>query len=267
MLKWLLRIVALLLLVIVVAGVALIIYVDRVAATVLTEGVTTVGEVPCTVGGVNVSLFTGGVKIKDLVIMNPKGYPETEMFSLAGAEVETRIRSFWNQPVHIRKLRIDQPMIRIEAGEGISNVRVFLENVRRNAGEQAEAETDKAPTRLWVDELVIEGATVRFGAGVTAHKVMDIKLETVKLTKIRGRNDRGVTSGELSALIVIELVRRGVLAGNLNLRNVIPPDLLQGLDTILMIQDTLFKSTTNIFRAPLDALLGPKATKPAKKPE
>ena len=137
------------------------------------------------------------------------------MFSLHRADVQVSVRSLMGQPVHIKKLEIIKPRIRVEAGVGGSNIKVFLDTVKKNVGAEAEepapGEKEPAePIRLVVDRLLIEDATIEFGSGISS-LALPVTLQTVELPPVTGENGQGVTPGELVSMIVEELVSKGVV--------------------------------------------------------
>jgi len=240
----------------VVAGVVALLYVDRIAAAAITNGVEYVGEVRCTVDEVDVSVLGGDVGIRELRIMNPSGYPEAVMFSLGRAKLAVKTRSLWNRPLHVRQLEIVKPLVRVEAGRGGSNVRVFLQAVQSNLGaDQQKQEAESPPTRLRIDRLLLQDATVQIGSGLTQRELAQITLSKVEMSDIRGENDQGVTPGELAAMIVFELVRAGAVKGNLDFSNLIPPELVKGLDTLLLGADSVLNGAADLFRIPLETIL------------
>ncbi len=239
----------------VVAGVVALLYVDHIAAAAITNGVEYVGEVRCTVDEVDVSILSGSVGIRELRIMNPSGYPEAAMFSLGRAKLEVRTRSLWNQPLHVRQLEIVKPLVRVEAGPGGSNVRVFLRAVQSKLGADQQKQEKSPPTRLRIDKLLLQDATVQIGSGLTRRELAEITLATVEISDIRGEADQGVTPGELAARIVFELVRAGAVKGNLDFSNLIPPELVKGLDTLLLGADSVINGAADLFRIPLETIL------------
>lgn len=241
-------------LLLVIAAVVLWIYIDRVAAAALTRGVEYAGDVKCEVADVSVSLLSGRIGISELAIKNPKGYPEADMFSLARADLDVRVGSLWSPPAHVQRLELTKPLIRVEAGRGGSNVRVFLDNVQRKLGASDE-KPDEEPTRMWVDKLVIKDATVRIGTGLTKRELLSVTLETVELKDIRGKDEQGVTSGELAAMIVYDLVRRSAMKGKLDFKLLVPPDLTKGLATVLQSTGFVFNGATSVLEAPLKTIL------------
>ncbi len=259
MLKKLLVVLAVLALLIVIAAIVLWLYIDHAAAKALTEGVTYAGDVPCKVDSVRVSLLSGRIGVDGLALGNPRGFPQADMFTLGHAELAARIGSFWDPPLHIRRLEVIHPIICVEAGPGGTNVAVFLDNVKKKFGEEEPAREQK---RLLVDRLLVRDATVRIGSGIGPGSLLTVKLEAVELEKIHGRDRKGVTTGELAAAIVLELVRRGVIKGNINLKNVIPTDVIKGMDTITESAGEVIKNATDLIKSPLDTLLYPKKDAP-----
>jgi len=256
MLKWAIRLVVLLALLVVVAVAVLWIYLDRVATAGLTRGIEYAGGVPCGVENVSVSLLGGHVGIRSLVIGNPPGYPEGEMFSLQRGEVDLRLASLWNQPVHVRRLELEAPVVRIQAGPGGSNVRVFLRNVQDRLGPDSKAPKPERPqTRMRVDRLLIRNATVRLSAGLLNKQLAEIRLDEVELKDVHGRDGRGVTSGELAALILVELIRRGAPRAGLSLENLLPEALTRSLDALMKTGGGVIDTAGEVIRKPLETIL------------
>ena len=273
MLRKLLYVLGGLLVVLAVTLAVLWLYIDRVAAVAIEEGVERAGGVPCSLGGIRISLLAGSVGVDELAIGNPPGYPRADMFRLQRADVKVRTRSLWNQPVHIERLEIIEPVVRVEAGQGGSNVRVFLANVQGKAGaerpapppEQAPAGAEERPgepARFVVDHLLLKDATVRIGSGITSAELISVTLPTVELRDVCGKDGRGVTAGELAARIVYELLREGAVKRNLDFDKVVPPELAGGMEKITKTAGELIKKTIETIRSPLETLLGP-GTRPA----
>ena len=258
MFKVILRIVILLVLLVVVLATVAGICMDRVAAKALTEEVEHAGGVACTADGVNLSLLSGRLRVKRLVVMNPPGYSQGSMFVAEGAEVKVKTRSLWKQPVHVRRLEIAKLLICIEGGGQGTNVKVFLENIKSGL-----AADDSKRTRMWVDRLGIRRATVRFGGGVVEEGLMDINLESIELPDIRGPNGQGVTTVGLTAMIVLELVREAALEGDLNVKTLIPAELMAGLGAFFQMPGMAIKGAADIIRGPLGVILKPLTSKPA----
>ena len=247
------------LMVIVVLGVvgagALWYYIDSVAAKALVAGVEYAGDTTCTVDSVGVSLLTGSVDIADLVIHNPKGCTEGEMFNLGRAELEVAIKSLWYQPVHVRRLEIIGPVIVIEgAGLGKTNISVFIDNITKKIPEgDDEEEDDGPPTRLKV-----RGARIQLGQGIDKKGFASVELDEFELIDVHGKDGQGVTSGELMAKILLECATRGAPGLNVNLSGLIPKDLTKGLEAATGPIGDIIKGSGDILKGPIGTLLGGK---------
>ena len=209
MVRRLVLVLMVLLVLVTAAAVVAWIYIDHLAAAALITSIEYLGEVECTVRDVSVSLLTGRIRIDGLVIRNPPGYASGELLTVERADLHVRLGSLWNQPVHVLRLEVAKPVVRVEAGRSGANVRVFLENVRRKIA----VDPDDPPTRMWVDKLVIREASVRIGSGITGPDLANVALTgPVEMTEIRGPNGKGVTSGELAAMVLFEVSCRGDIA-------------------------------------------------------
>ncbi|MFW6155284.1 MAG: hypothetical protein ACOC95_08715 [Planctomycetota bacterium] len=222
------------LLVVLVLVVAVVwIYLDTIAARAIVTSIETTGEVPASVDDVSLSVFRGRMGIDDLVLGNPRGFPEATMFRVDRAEVDVELGSLFGDPIHVETLEVRAPFVRVDAGLKGTNVQAFLANIREKAGappERREAPPTE-PTRLIVDHLLIRDAQVSLGAGFTRAEVT-ATLPTVELTDIRGEKGRGVTPAQLAAVIVVELVKQGAGKLDVNLGDLIPADLVEGIQAI-----------------------------------
>jgi hypothetical protein len=123
-------------------------------------------------------------------------------------------------------------------------VAVFRGNVQRHVGGKIKPQGGPAGEPLLhmtVGRITIRNASVKLGPVLlpkasrpqgrsvgpgdpAAPKLTDIELGDVELTDIQGRDGRGVTSGELAAIVMSELVSRAVDKAGLNLQDVLPEE-------------------------------------------
>jgi len=261
--KGLLRLTAVLAVFAAASGAVLWLYIDRVAASALTRGIGRAGDVACEVRRVGVSLVNGTIEIDALAVKNPAGYPPAAMFDVGGAHATLASGTLWSRPIHVKELRLVRPAIRLEAGVGGSNIKVYLENVARNL--RKPDGTEDAPTRLIVDRLVLSDGVVRVGSGFSTMKLMDIEVASAELTDIRGRDGAGATIGELTAMVVLEMLRRGAATGDINLHALVPPQLMAGLRAVLDSTSIIFQGVTDIWKSPMKTFLR-SLTRPTTQP-
>ncbi len=256
MLKKLLRILAVLLVLVIVAAIVVWVYIDYVAARVLTGSVSYAGEVPCAVESVKVSILSGSIAVRALLVGNPNGYPSGNMLAVRQAELDVRVGSLWDRPLHIRRLEVSGIVLSIQGGQGGTNVDAFIDNVRRKIGQEG---PEGPRFRLRVDRLAVRDATVRIGRGLGGNSILTIRLDALEIGNVHGEAGAGVTPGELVAGIARELVGRGALQAEVNLASLLPSEMLKGLEALTMPAGTLLKGTTDLLTAPLETLLGPRS--------
>jgi len=153
------------------------------------------------------------------------------MFRLGEATIDVGVSSVLDRPLRIEMLEIVDPFVRIDLGFGGSNIKKFLGNIERNtpASDEKPVDDDEAPLRIIVDRLVIRDAKVKIGSGV-GEAGLPIPLATIELENIRGDDGQGVTAGELTGMIVTELVRRGAI--DLNLDDLVPKEFARRMGSI-----------------------------------
>ena len=219
------------------------IYLGSIAARVLVGSIETTGEVPAAVDDVTISVLRGRVGIDELVVGNPQGFPEATMFRVDQAEVAVELGSLFGDPIHVETLEVLSPFVRVDAGPRGTNIQVFLANTQRKVGapEPPEpAERPAEPTRLVVDRLLIRDAKVSLGAGFAQAEVT-ATLPVVELTDIRGDQGQGVTPAQLAALIVVELVKQGADKLDVDLGDLIPADLIEGIEEIRKVGEDILE--------------------------
>lgn len=87
MIKKLLRVLVVLVLLLIIGIVVAWLYVDHLAAKVLTGGIRYAGEVPCEVDSVGVSLLSGSVRVDELTVGNPRVWPRRHVHPRPGRGV------------------------------------------------------------------------------------------------------------------------------------------------------------------------------------
>ena len=261
MIRKLLRLLLLLLVLLIVAAAAAWVYIDHLAAQVLTGGVEFAGDAPCTVGAVDVSLPAGSIDVTELTVGHPAGFEHGDMFTLRRAALEVEVGTLWRGCVHVRRLEVIAPLVRIVGKDGRSNLATFLDNVRAKTGVEGGPDT-----RLRVDRVVIDGAKVQIGSGLSGEGLVAVELDRFELTDLHGPDGRGVTAGELMAKILFECAWRGAVKARLNLDSVLPPELTKGLEIVATPLSVVFKGTGDLILSPWRALLGP-ATRPQARPK
>jgi hypothetical protein len=206
---------------------------DRLAASALVAGVESSCDTRCAVGGMSVSLLSSQVSVDDMIIRNPRGFSaNVDLFRIGQARLALQMGSIWSEPIRVQTLEIDHPVVCIETGQGGTNLQAFLEGVSRI--QSAPSSGSGGEKRMTVHKLIVRDAVIRLGAGLTGKGLVNIGLDRLEIQNIRGKNGAGITTGELAAMVVMELSRRGALAGNISFHNLIPVQLMRAMQALLL---------------------------------
>ena len=204
--KWLVRIGIAVVALLIVAVVALGLFLD----SAVKKGVETFGpeltKVSIKLDGVSLSVLSGSGKIKGLEVGNPEGYKAPTAIKLGSASLAVSPGSLLSDKIVIKSIRVEAPEINIEGSPTKNNLTKILENVEAatGGGGAKPAENASAPSKkLQVNEFVLTGAKVNYtvpGLGTTVPLV----LPDITLTDL-GTGPEGITAGDLTKRVMSKL--------------------------------------------------------------
>jgi hypothetical protein len=195
-------------------AVAAAIVVGLFLGRIVKYGVETVGpkltQTTIKLDSVDLSLFTGSAKITGLVVGNPAGYKTPNAISVGSAVVRFRPMSVLSDKIIVKYVNVEAPEITFEGNSlGKNNLKKILGNVNAaSTGLQAPAAAKepakstspaKPGKKFEVDELIITGAKVHLGTGMT------IPLQSIELHDL-GRGPDGITPVELTKVVLDQVV-------------------------------------------------------------
>ncbi len=223
MLKKLGIIVGVLVLLLVVAIVAMVIYIDVLARKGIEVGATQTLGVNTTVGGVNIGIMSGQAGLQELEIANPTGFQGPHFMKLGQGNVAVSLGSLTQPVVEIPSLQLTGIDLYLEKKSGKANYQAILDNLK-TSDKQQKAPTTTTPgkegKKFVVRDLIIRDVTVRadvlpIGGPVTV-KVPEIHLQNV------GQDGSGVTMGQLTQIITQATLASVFEAG----KGILPEDVL-----------------------------------------
>lgn len=180
--------------------------------SIVKAGVERVGPsvtgVPVKLDRATVSLFSGSGTLKGFVLGNPEGFKSTEAIKVGAISLAVVPKSVFADKVIIHSIKVEAPEISYELSLKGSNLGKILDNVNQSAGESKSTgpPTDKKPPgagkKLQVDEFVITGAKVHFGAtGLGSAPVIIPEIRLIDL----GQGPDGITPAELTQRVISAL--------------------------------------------------------------
>jgi len=163
-----------------------------------------------TVDSVDVSMFTGSAKVKNLVLGNPEGFKAPNAISVGLAAVSISPMSVLSDKIVVKSVRVESPEITFEGNPfGANNLKKIQDNVNAAAANfQSPLSTNQPPktaapakpgAKLEVDEFVITGGKIHFGTGPT------LPLPDIHLTDL-GKGPDGITAGDLTKKVLSEVI-------------------------------------------------------------
>lgn len=182
--------------------------------TLVKKGVESAGpiltETPVTLAGAKISPLGGKGQLNDFTIANPEGFQTAHAIYAKNVELVVEPKSLMADKIVIRSIRVNQPEITLEGGQGGSNLSTILESINKavsqlpqgGAGEEPPGtdESSGAATKLQVDEFLITGGKVNFSASFLKGKSLSLSLPEVSLTNL-GQGPEGITAAELAKQI------------------------------------------------------------------
>ena len=229
--KWIKRIVVVVALLVVAAGVALWLGLDYFAKKGLEAGGTAALGVETTVDSVNVGLVSSSVTLNDLRIANPEGYKTDKLFKLMRGKLACNVPSFFGSHSVIDLIQIDSPDFAFEMRAGLppkTNIGDLIAKLDSDKEERkAEPAKREGEKTFEIKRIRITDAKVRFH--LLAGKTADIPLGDIEIDNLT--NDDG------TPLILADVLRQ--LFANVAARTfekgkgVLPDDILQGFGATL----------------------------------
>lgn len=209
--KWIL---GLLLLVIALAGVA-ILMLDRIVATAVEQGGSAATGVPTRVGSVDAGFFQGHLGLRTLTVDNPPGYSNRKFLACEELRAEWDNGTLLDPKIHVRQLKVRGLELELERTDKGGNWSKLLEKMSSGRQEPAQRPADGEARSLQIDSIVLED--VRCGLTLTDAPLVggrkELKLPRLEIKGLQTDGDAAHIAGVvLEALIdatLEELARSG----------------------------------------------------------
>ena len=239
MVKFLCRLIAWIIALVLIALVALLIFIDPIIKGVVENFGPEIAGVRFELESISVSLFRGRVEIKNLYMYNPEGFNSEYAVKLGDVAMETEVMSWIGKKKGIiREIRLRDVTVNYETpfpNVTDSNIQAILDNVKAAAGqpeqqpepapqEQPEQQPEPAPQeqpvesaaepvpaddgqrRFQLDKLIIENVQL----AVVVKNKPEIRIPiTVTLPDMGpvGTDEKGLTGTEIAFALASQIVR------------------------------------------------------------
>lgn len=182
-----------------------------------------------TLGSVSVSLFGGSATINDLVIGNPPGFKSDKAMSIGKASISLDTGTVMSPVIHIREIQIVSPQVVFEPGQGSNNLSVLQKSIASAAPGQGSAKPSNAGApaqpekKLIIDHLVIAQANTTLALPQMAQIAqaagqgsnMSVTLPTIDMTNL-GAKEGGLPPAKIAEQVMAKLEQQAQQAATAN---------------------------------------------------
>ena len=212
--KLIVRILIALVVVLILAVLAVGMFLDRA----IKSGVETFGpkltKVDIKLQSVRLSLLSGSGSIKGLVVGNPEGYKTPSAINIGVASLSLKPRSLLSDKIVVKSINVQAPEITFETDLRHNNLSKILANVQEATGggtkepgkpqEPSQPEGAKPAKKLQVDDFVISGGKIRVSVTALGGKTATVPLPDIHLQNL-GTGPEGITPAELAKKVIEEI--------------------------------------------------------------
>lgn len=210
--KKLLKIAAVLVVLLIVALVACVIYIDSVARSGVEYAATRALGVKTSLGDMDVSILGSRVEMENLIVQNPEGFDAKNFLELDQGQVAVSLGTLTKKRVVIPTLHLKGLEMFLEKKDGKANYQVIMDNLALKPVPPEDAKTYVINDLLLTD-ITVHANLLPVGGQLTQKS---ITIPEIQLRDVGSDNAGGVALEKLTG-IIIQAVMEGVIknAGDL----------------------------------------------------
>ncbi len=153
---------------------------------------------------VNLSLLSGSGKVRGLVVGNPEGFKTPSAINVGAAGLALQPRSLLSDKIIIESIQVQAPEITFETDLRQNNLGKILSNMEGEPGaakEPAQPKEAKPGKKLEVDDFLIQGGKIQVSVTTLGGKSATVPLPEIHLKDL-GKGGDGITSAELAKQVL-----------------------------------------------------------------
>lgn len=218
LMKWLVKIVAGLLLVLVALLVAAILGINSIVKQGINTGAPKLLGVNTHIEMVKIRPFFGIAHLKNLTLANPEGYTQKHpLFAVKEIYVELSMRSLLTDTIVIRQILINAPECTYETKKGLSNIDALQAQLSKGkpARQETKPETgtpskpaeEKTGKKVIIDEILINDTQLAYSSPVTGGTFIPLPIPSIKIKDIgKGKDGESIADA-------LSIIFDGILQG------------------------------------------------------
>lgn len=231
--KLVLKLVAAVVVLIIIAVGVLVFYIDHLAKTGIEKGSTYALDVPTTVDDVSVGILRGEFEMTGLNVANPAGFNTPHFLNLGKGHTAVTLGSLMEETVEIKHIRLSDIDVNLEKNGGKANYQAILDALKKFESQSEDPPPDEAGSSkkfvvrlIEIENVQVHADVLPIGGELTR---LHVVVPKITLQDIGTESDQGVVIAELTQIMVQAILKAIVdKAGGL-----LPTDLLGDLDSAL----------------------------------
>jgi hypothetical protein len=198
-------ILAVVLIVIIAAGVAIYIFAGSAVKIGIEAGATSALKVGVSVKNVDLSIVAGRIGLQGLVINNPAGYQYQTLLEIKDARAAVAISSLLSDKIDIKEVKLDGINLVIEQKGLTNNLQELINNISKPEKDKAVTKSEGAGKKLQIDNLEITNVVVKVKLLPMQGKsgTVELKLSPIRMTNLGSDNKMDIA--ELSGKVLVAI--------------------------------------------------------------
>lgn len=221
--KWIRRIIMLVVLVVILVGVVIYLKLDGIIRSTVETQANSSLNLKTTLGGASLSLFGGKVGLQQLAVGSPDGFTAPHMLEVGETKVAVSYGQLRSQPIHVSSITITGPKLVIEQQNGVLNFKKAMDQMPPSEPSTAPKSTSE-PMKLIIDDLTVNDAQVTIRPNLPGMSDITVPVKSLNMKNV-GTGD-GAGNGAAVKDVVMQVVT--ALAGSASGAGGIP-DQLKGM--------------------------------------
>lgn len=206
--KWIRRLIFLVILLVVLLGVGMF-YADDLAKTGIEKGGSDALGVPTTVESCDVGFFSTSFGLENLDIANPEGFGDDEFLHLGRGKVEVSATSLMSDKIEVPLLELSEIRVNLIHGADGSNYGKIMENLEKFQGQPEE---DKGEgKRFVVEKILVKDVVVKVVPMKELFTTVSIPIDEIELKDVGSDSDKGVLLSDLAGILVESILTQASL--------------------------------------------------------
>lgn len=225
--KWLIRGVIAIVLLVVIAVVVVALAIDGIARRGVERGATYALGVPTTLGVADVGLLAGEFSMDELEVANPEGFETEHFLALKNGQVAVSLGSLMGDTVEVGRIALTGLDLNLEKHGGKDNVKIILENLQKlSSGDKpADPPKEEGPGKQYVIKEIDIGEITVHLKGYPVAKT--IKVAPIQLSNV-GSAGEPVSMAQVTG-IIMRSIFQSLIAGGFELPGDLAGALTQGI--------------------------------------